>query len=62
LVIPTDEASRIGKVRIEGDVDYSVTIDQGDLMLGNHPKRNPLRSDRRCWRNDEASVDRPAKL
>jgi hypothetical protein len=38
---PYQESSRIGKVKIEGDVNYSVTIDQGDSMLGNGPKRNP---------------------
>jgi hypothetical protein len=38
---PYQESTRIGKVRIEGDVNYSVTIDNGDLALGHHPKRNP---------------------
>ena len=31
----------LGKVKIEGDVNYSNTIDSTDASLGNHPKRNP---------------------
>lgn len=38
---PNPVSPYLGKVKIEGDVNYSKTIDSADAGLGNHPKRNP---------------------
>jgi hypothetical protein len=38
---PNPYSPYLGKVKIEGDVDYNKKIDSQDAALGNHPKKNP---------------------